>query len=95
MNFNDKDLYFAIHSADLYIKGKKANNKWNLEIKLHDKYDYSKPKNLIKYYNDTSSIAKSLFSSTLYNLASFSIKCDVMKEYDIDIKIHIEEFEVM
>lgn len=95
MNFNDKDLYFSIHSADLYIKGKKANNKWNLEVKLHDRYDYSKPKNLIKYYNDTSSIAKSMFSSTLYNLASFSIKCGVMKEYDIYIKIHIEEFEVM
>lgn len=95
MNFNEKDLYFAIHSADLYIKGKKSNNKWNLEIKLHDKYDYSKPKNIIKYYNDTSSIAKSMFSSTLYNLASFSIKCGVMKEYDIDIKMHIEEFEVM
>ena len=47
---NDKDLYFSIHSADLYIKGKKANNKWNLEVKLHDRYDYSKPKNLIKYY---------------------------------------------
>lgn len=95
MNFNDKDLYFSIHSAELYIEEKKINDKWNLEVKLHDRYDYSKPKNLIKYYNDTSSIAKSIFSSTLYNLASFSIKCGVMKEYDIDIKIHIEEFEVM
>ena len=95
MNFNDKDLYFSIHSSELYIEGKKINGKWNLEVKLHDRYDYSKPKNLIKYYNDTSSIAKSIFSSTLYNLASFSIKCGVMKEYDIDIKIHIEEFEVM
>ena len=95
MNFNDKDLYFSIHSAELYIEGKKINGKWNLEVKLHDRYDYSKPKNLIKYYNDTSSIAKSIFSSTLYNLANFSIKCGVMKEYDIDIKIHIEEFEVM
>lgn len=94
MNFNDKDLYFAIHSADLYINGKKENNKWNLEIRLHDKYDYSKPKNLIKYYNDTSSVAKSLLSSTLYNFASFSTKCGVMKEYEIDIQIYIEEFEV-
>lgn len=32
---------------------------------------------------------------SIYNLASFSIKCGVMKEYDIDIKIHIEEFEGM
>lgn len=95
MNFNDKDLYFAIHSADLYIKGMKVNNKWNLEIKLHDTYDYSAPKNLIQYYNDTSSIAKSLLSSTLYNLASLSTKSGVMKEYEIDIQIHLDEFEVM
>ncbi|MGN1327671.1 MAG: hypothetical protein ACI4VQ_06340 [Clostridia bacterium] len=30
----------------------------------------------------------------LYNFASFSTKCGVMKEYDIDIQIYIEEFEV-
>lgn len=95
MNFNDKDLYFAIHSASLYIEGKKINGKWNLKVKLHDRYDYSRPKNLFEHYNDTSSIAKSLLSSTLYNLASFSVHSGVMKEYDIDIKIHIEEFEVM
>lgn len=95
MNFNDKDLYFAIHSADLYINGKKVNEKWNLEIKLHDRYDYSKSKMPNQYYNDTSSVAKSMLSSTLYNLASFSTKCTVMKEYDIDIQFYIEGFEVI
>ena len=95
MNFNDKDLYFAIHSANLYVVGKKVNNKWNLEIKLNDKYDYSKPKTPSKYYNDTSSVAKSLFSSTLYNLASFSVNCNVMKEYNIEILIQLNEFEVI
>ena len=95
MNFNDKDLYFSIHSAELYIKGKKVNDKWNLEIKLHDRYDYSKPKMPDQYYNDTSSVAKSLLSSTLYNLASFSIYSGVMKEYDIDIIISTEGFEVI
>lgn len=94
MNFNDKDLYFAIHSAKLYIKGKKNSDKWNLEIKLHDRYDYSQPKDLIKYYKDTSSVAKSILSSTLYNLASLSVYSGVMKEYDIDIIIHIEGYEV-
>ena len=95
MNFNDKDLYFAIHCASLYIEGKKLNDKWILDVKIHDRYDYSKPKNLYEHYNDTSSIAKSLLSSTLYNLASLSVHSGVMKEYDIDIKIHIEEYEVM
>lgn len=93
MNFNDKDLYFSIHSADLYISGKKSNDKWNLKIKLHDKYDYSKPKMPKQYYNDTSSVAKSVLSSTLYNLASLSIYCGVLKEYNIDIIMSIEGFE--
>lgn len=94
MNFNDKDLYFAIHSADLNIKGERFNKKWNLEIKLHDRYDYSKFKTLNQYYKDTSSMAKSLLSSTLYNFASFSVYCGVLKEYNIDIIITIKEFEV-
>lgn len=95
MDFNDKDLYFAIHSANLYINAKKVNDKWNLEIKLHDRYDYSVPKMPDQYYNDISSVAKSLLSSTLYNLARFSVYSGVMKEYDIDIIISIEEFEVI
>ena len=95
MNFNDKDLYFAIHSAALYVKGKKVADKWILEIKIHDRYDYSEKKTPDKYYNDTSSVAKSLLSSTLYNLAHFSTKCGVMKEYDIDIQFSIEGFEVI
>ena len=85
---NDKDLYFSIHSADLYIKGNKIS-----EIKLHDKYDYSQPKNITKYYNDTSNVAKSLLSSTLYNFASLSVRSGVIKEYDIDIFISIHGFE--
>ena len=95
MNFNNSDLYFAIHSAELRVVGKKQNKKWNLNIKLHDRYDYSKFKNVKDYYFDTSSIPKSVFSSTLYNLAYYSIKFKVMKEYDIDIQIELNDFEVM
>ena len=95
MIFTDKDLYFAIHGSSLYIKGKKFENKWNLVIKLHDRYDYSKPKMLDQYYNDTNSVAKSLLSSTLYNLASISVYSGVMKEYDIDVILSVIGFEVI
>ncbi len=94
MIFNDNDLYFAIHRSSLYIEGKKDNDKWNLFVKLHDRYDYSDPKWPDDYYNDTSSVTKSMLSSTLYNLASFSVLCGVLKEYDIDIEFSIEGFEV-
>lgn len=95
MSFNEKDLYFSIHSAGLKIVGDKQNNgKWKLNIMLHDKYDYSAPKGVIAYYNDTSNVAKSIFSSTLYNFANKSIKAGVMKEYYIDIVFVIDNYEV-
>ena len=67
--FNDKDLYFALHLVDLKISALKEDNKWNLNVKIHDTYDYSKAKNIVQYYNDTNSIPKSILSSSLYNLA--------------------------
>lgn len=94
--FNESDLYFSLNKVYLFVKGKKENGKWNLEIKLHDRYDYSDPKNVIKYYNDTNSISKSIFSSTLYNFAYLSVKANVMKEYNIDILFKINsDFEVI
>ena len=94
--FSESDLYYSLNKVYLFIKGKKENGKWNLEIKLHDRYDYSDPKNVIKYYNDTNSISKSIFSSTLYNFAYLSVKANVMKEYNIDILFKINsDFEVI
>lgn len=95
MHFNNSDLYFAIHSASLKIIGNFKDEKWTLHIKLHDRYDYSDFKEINQYYNDTNSIPKSIFSSTLYNLAYYSIKFKVMKEYDIDIQFELNGFEVM
>ena len=96
ISFNTRDLYFAIHFADIKMKAKKCNDKWDLEIKLHDRYDYSKFKFLKGYYKDTDSILKSIFSSTLYNFAWSSIKLGVIKEYNIDIQFETNtSFEVM
>ncbi len=89
------ELYFGINKAEISIKGVKINDKWNLKIHLHDRYDYSQFKDLKDYYKDTSTIQKSIFSSTLYNLAFFSTKFGVMKEYEIDIYFDINEYEVI
>lgn len=94
ISFNNKDLYFSIHSANMVVKGKKYNGKWELDIALDDIYDYSAPKDIKKYYFDTSSISKSIFSSTLYNLAATSMKLGVMKEYKIYIDFKVNEDEV-
>lgn len=45
-------------------------------------------------YNDTTNILKSILSSSLYNFAYLSMKYKVMKEYNIDIQIELNEFEV-
>ena len=95
LTFSNGDLYYSIHNSELYIKGNKVNNLWDLEIKLEDKYDYSKMKKPSEYYNDTSSASKSLFSSTLYNLASKSVDFKVIKEYYIYIKFNIDNFKVV
>lgn len=96
MTFSESDLYFSLNNVSLYIKAKKENKRWYLEITLHDRYDYTEFKNIDKYYKDTKSIPKSIFSSTLYNLAHYSVKFGVMKEYDIDIKFKMnDDFEVI
>lgn len=94
ISFNNKDLYFSIHSANMIVKGNKYNEKWELDISLDDKYDYSAPKGILQYYFDTNSVPKSIFSSTLYNLASASMKLGVMKEYMIYINFKTNEDEV-
>lgn len=95
MRFSESDLYFALNNVSLYMIGEKQGEKWNLNIKLHDRYDYSEFKKINKYYKDTASVSKSIFSSTLYNLAWHSVKFKVIKEYNIDIIFQIEDFEVI
>ena len=75
--------------------GKKENENWNLDIKLHDTYDYSDFKNINDYYFDTNSVPRSIFSSTLYNLAYYSMKFKVMKEYEIDVQFEWNNFKVV
>ena len=60
------------------------------------RYDYSRKKTILEHYNDVNSVPKSIFSSTLYNLAHYSINFGVMKEYDIDIQFKMnDDFEVI
>ena len=89
MRFNNSDLYFSIHRADMRVEGKRSKGKWNLLIKLHDTYDYTQAKELQEYINDTNGVAKSMFSSTLYNMAYFSMRVGVIKKYEIYIKFEM------
>lgn len=85
LTFSQGDLYFSINKATLKIDGVKKDNKWHLKIHIKDKYDYTKFKNIDDYINDTNSISKSIFSSTLYNLAYLSSRkpIKVINTYDV------------
>lgn len=94
IQFDNNDLYYSIHGASIYVKGKKVNEKWNLSIKIVDIYDYTKLKGIREYYKDANSVPKSMFSSLIYNLAFFSEIFGVIKEYCVNIEFDINEYEV-
>ena len=92
LDFNDSDLYFAIHSAKIEMNAIKSDKeKWNIDISLSDRFDFTEWKWPNKYYNDTNGIFKSMLSSTLYNLAYVSQKLEVVKEYRVVIKFSFEK----
>ena len=88
--FENSDLYFAIHNANVEMISKKdLNSGWNVEVTLSDTFDFTKWKRPLEYYIDANNIPKSILSSTLYNFAYISQKLGVIKEYDVIVKIKI------
>ena len=86
--FDNSDLYFSIHGVQVNLKARKnERDKWILDILLHDRYDYTDFKDFLQYYKDANSVQKSIFSSTIYNLAYYSVMFNVIKEYEIKINI--------
>ncbi len=95
VQFDNSDLYFSIHGGTMHVSAiKKHDNIWDISVHITDKYDYTKWKSFDDYYFDANSILKSIFSSTLYNLAFISTKLGVVKEYCVDIKFKIENYKV-
>ena len=95
VQFDNSDLYFSIHGGTMHVSAiKKHDNIWDISVHITDKYDYTKWKNFDDYYFDANSVLKSIFSSTLYNLAFISTKLGVVKEYCVDIKFKIENYKV-
>ena len=95
IQFDNSDLYFAIHGADIIVAGEKVNEKWKLDIEIKDPYDYTEFKNLEDYVKDANSIPKSMFSSFIYNLAHISVMFGVIKEYNVIIRFIIDNYEVV
>lgn len=91
MAFENSDLYFAIHNANIKMEAQQDSNlDWNIEITLSDTFDFTKWKAPLEYYFDANNIPKSILSSTLYNLAFISQKLGVIKEYDVIAELTIK-----
>ncbi len=89
--FENSDLYFAIHNANIKMEAQQDSNlDWNIEITLSDTFDFTKWKAPLEYYFDANNIPKSILSSTLYNLAFISQKLGVIKEYDVIAELTIK-----
>ncbi len=53
--FDEGDLYFSIHSADIYVKGyKQDDGKWLIYSQLEDMYDFTKIQTYMDKYPDFS-----------------------------------------
>lgn len=91
VTFENSDLYFAIHNANIEMTAKQDSNlNWNVNIALSDTFDFTKWKTPLEYYFDANNIPKSILSSTLYNLAFISQKLGIIKEYDVIAKLTIK-----
>lgn len=90
VTFENSDLYFAIHHANIELSAhKNADLSYGVNISLSDIFDFTKFKTPFEYYFDTNNIPKSILSSTLYNFAFVSQKENIIKEYKVILNFSI------
>lgn len=105
---NNTDLKFAIHNAEIIVEGtKNRENRWDLEIELLDRFDFTDfvfPEEYNDKYNEISknedmdlgqkavSSAKNGLGYTLNNIALASVQYGVLKEYDVKIKFDFKNY---
>ena len=94
VKFNDGDLLLALHKVTLNVVGEKqASNTWNLQIELIDKYDFTDYKEINEIIGGDTSILESL-GNIANNIAMISTSCNVIREYNINIKFNMDNWEV-
>lgn len=82
--FEQADLFNSIHKANLYIKGIKQNNLWDLDITISDEYDFTEF--ILKDYFKNSIIAN--------NCGFISYGCGVINKFNVEIKFKIDNFKL-
>ncbi len=94
IRFYEGDLLYALHDATMLLKAKKdKNKKWNFEIEINDKYDFTEFKNIKQYADVDKNKLSDIFSTTLNNFAVVSSEFGVIKTFDLKIIFNTKEGE--
>lgn len=94
VKFDDGDLLLALHKVTLNVIGEKQiNNTWKLQIELTDKYDFTDYKEINEIIGGDTSILERL-GNIANNIAMISTSCNVIREYNINIKFNMDNWEV-
>lgn len=95
IEFNDKDLFLAIHGSPISVDIEKSETKgWNIKVEITDTYDFTDFKNLKEYVTSNESLPMSIFSTILNNLAVVSSEYGVIKPYKVTILIQENDYVV-
>ena len=94
IRFETSDLLYALHNATMFIKAKKGEeNKWNFEVEISDKYDFTDFKDIKEYADKEEGKLSDIFSTTLNNLGVVSSEYGVIKTFNLKIKFKTKEGE--
>lgn len=93
LSFQNGDLFLSLHNAYIDVIGKRINNKWNLDVALSDKYDFTNFQEIGEYIKNDDFL-KGFFGSVGNNLAMIGTSCKVVNEYNITIEFKIKNVEV-
>lgn len=94
IRFETSDLLYALHNATMFAKAKKGEeNKWNFEVEISDKYDFTDFKDIKEYADKEEGKLSDIFSTTLNNLGVVSSEYGVIKTFNLKIKFKTKEGE--
>jgi len=94
IRFGDGDLLLALHDATLNVIGeRKIDNAWNLQIEITDRYDFTDYKEIQEIIGGNIGLLERL-GNIANNIAMISTSCNVIREYNIDIKFNLANWKV-
>ena len=74
IEFKDKDLYYAIQHADLWLSGYRVNRRWYITVTICDKYDFSEFRKGLSFSNLANNLGWALQRNGMMKMYYWSLK---------------------